>query len=132
MPSELDRELIFKRLPVGVQATTHEFQIIKFHGDFDDDESIVLTESSYFDRLSLDSPLDIKLRADALGRTILFVGYSLSDINMRLLFYKLHLLWKSSPHAAARPKSYIFLTRPNPVQETILRNRGIEPIVIPI
>src|SRR5262249_41000220 len=38
-------------------------QIVKFHGDFDDDESLVLTESSYFERLDLSSPLDIKLRA---------------------------------------------------------------------
>lgn len=106
-----------------------QLQIVKFHGDFDDDTSIVLTESSYFDRLSFESPLDIKLRADVLGKTILFVGYSLSDINMRLLFYKLHRLWQESPYASARPNSYIFLTRPNPVQEAILRDRGIEPII---
>lgn len=31
-------------------AKEGQTQIIKFHGDFEDDESIVLTESSYFER----------------------------------------------------------------------------------
>jgi hypothetical protein len=104
-------------------------QIVKFHGDLDDDDSLVLTETSYFDRLAFESPLDIKLRSDSIGKTILFVGYSLSDINIRYLLYKLHWLWAESAFAAARPKSFVFLTRPNPVQEAILTQRGILPIV---
>ncbi|SMP52291.1 SIR2 family protein [Noviherbaspirillum suwonense] len=104
-------------------------QIIKFHGDFDDDDSIVLTESSYFDRMSFESPLDIKLRGDVLGKSVLFLGYSLSDINMRYLLYRLHKQWELEGFQKARPKSYIFLTRPNIVQEGILRSRGIVPIV---
>jgi hypothetical protein len=104
-------------------------QIVKLHGDFDDDTSLVLTETSYFERLSFESPLDIKLRSDSIGRTILFVGYSLSDINVRYLLYKLYCLWAQSPYAAARPNSYMFLPRPNPVQQAILKQRGITPIV---
>jgi hypothetical protein len=56
-------------------------QIIKFHGDFDDDSSLVLTETDYFNRLAFDSPLDVKLTADALGKTVLFVGYSMTHMN---------------------------------------------------
>ena len=59
-------------------------QIVKLHGDLDDDTSLVLTESSYFDRLAFESPLDIKLRSDSLGKSILFVGYSLTDVNIPL------------------------------------------------
>jgi hypothetical protein len=106
-------------------------QIIKFHGDFTEDASIVLTESSYFERLSFESPLDLKLRADALGRSILFLGYSLRDINMRLLMFKLNKLWEAPSVRAARPQSYMVLSRANPVQEAVLRRRGIEPIVTP-
>jgi SIR2-like domain len=113
-----------KGLPPG---TT---QIVKFHGDFDDDDSLVLTESSYFDRLDFESPLDIKLRADALGRTILFVGYSLADINIRLLLYRLSKLWSASDYPAARPRSFILTHRPNPVQEAIMRERGVAPISV--
>lgn len=104
-------------------------QIVKFHGDFTNDQSIVLTERSYFDRLDFESPLDIKFRADILGRSILFIGYSLSDINIRLLIYKLDQLWKKSNNGIKRPNSYIFLPTPNPIQELILESRGIQPII---
>lgn len=103
-------------------------QIVKFHGDTISDSSIVLTESSYFERLAFDSPLDIKLRADMLGKSILFIGYSLSDINIRLLIYKLDQLWQNSNNSSKRPKSYVFLPTPNPIQETILNKRGIQTI----
>lgn len=103
-------------------------QIIKFHGDFDEDDSIVLDETSYFQRLNFDTPLDIKLRNDVLGSSVLFIGYSLNDLNIRLLFYKLTEMWSRSTLASARPKSYIFANRPNPVAEEVLRHWGIEMI----
>ena len=104
-------------------------QIIKFHGDLDDVSPLVLTETDYFDRLVFESPLDIKLRSDSIGKTILFIGYGMSDINLRYLLYKLERMWTLSRFADERPRSFIFLTRPNSVQETILQQRGIQPIV---
>lgn len=103
-------------------------QVIKFHGDFDDDSSIVLGETSYFERLEFETPLDIKLRADVLGKSVLFIGYSLDDINLRFLFYKLAKLWKNNSIGNSQPKSYIFSPKPNPIQETILEQWGIEVI----
>lgn len=103
---------------------TNVTQIIKFHGDFDDDNSIVLDETSFFDRLDFETPLDIKLRADILGKTVLFIGYSLSDINIRLLFYKLSKIWRYHG-VGAQPCSYIFSSKPNPIQEEVLKSRGI-------
>ena len=87
-------------------------QIVKFHGDFDDDSSLVLTESSYFDRLEFQSALDLKLRADVLGRSVLFVGYSFSDLNIRYLFYKLAKLWERVGHDGTRPVPICFRLRP--------------------
>jgi SIR2-like domain len=104
-------------------------QIIKFHGDFDDDASIVLDETSYFERLSFDSPLDIKLSNDVLGNSVLFIGYSISDLNIRLLFYRLTKMWNRHVLASARPKSYLFANRPNPVAEEVLGHWGIEMVV---
>jgi hypothetical protein len=104
-------------------------QIIKFHGDFDSDASIVLDETSYFQRLDFDTPLDIKLRNDVLGSSVLFIGYSLSDVNIRLLFYRLTEMWGRSTLASARPKSYVFTNRPNPVAQEVLSHWGIEMIV---
>lgn len=110
-------------------AKEGQTQIIKFHGDFDDDESIVLTQSSYFERMNFESPLDIKLRSDVLGKTVLFLGYSLSDINIRYLLFRLQKQWEKEGSDETRPKSYIFLARPNVVQEQILHARGVVPIV---
>lgn len=103
-------------------------QIVKFHGDFDDDASIVLDETSYFERLEFESPLDIKLRSDVLGRSVLFIGYSLSDINIRYLFYRLANQWKRSSSGIPQPMSYIFSPRPNPIQEAALAQWKIKMI----
>lgn len=100
-------------------------QIVKFHGDFDDDKSIVFDETSYFERLEFETPLDIKLRSDVLGKSVLFIGYGLADVNLRFLFYKLSKLWKLNNNGEAQPRSYIFSPRPNPVQEAILDQWGI-------
>jgi hypothetical protein len=106
-------------------ATDGVTQIIKYHGDFDDDSSLVLTETDFFDRLSFDSPLDIKFRADALGRTILFIGYSMSDPNIRLLLHSIWQTWERSGHAEHRPRSFVFMPSSNPVQEAMLARWGI-------
>lgn len=111
------------------KVTTGVTQLIKFHGDFDDDDTIVLSESSYFERLSLDSPLDMKLRSDTMGKTILFIGYSLSDINIRYMFYKLNKYWATSGYHGVKPKSYIFMVEDNPVKRLLLNEKGIETIV---
>ncbi|MVB33562.1 Sir2 family NAD-dependent protein deacetylase, partial [Vibrio cholerae] len=79
-------------------------------------------------RLEFESPLDIKLRADVLGKSVLFIGYSLADVNLRFLFYKLAKLWKSNKCGGTQPKSYVFTHRPNPVQEAILEQWGIKMI----
>lgn len=111
-----------------MSVATEKTQIVKFHGDFDDDTSIVLDETSYFERLEFESPLDIKLRSDVLGRSVLFIGYSLTDINIRYLFFRLANLWKKSSRGAPQPKSFIFSSRPNPVQEAALAQWNIKMI----
>lgn len=112
-------------------STQPEAQIVKFHGDFDTDDSLVFTEESYFRRLALDSPMDSKLKVDALGHSILFVGYSLADINLRYLFFKVWQLWTESQYEQFRPQSFLFLTQPNPIQERVLKARGIRTIESP-
>jgi hypothetical protein len=112
-----------------VNANDNERQIVKLHGDFDDDKSIVLDETSYFERLDFETPLDIKLRAEVLGKSVLFIGYSVSDINIRLMFYKLTKMWSNHALASARPKSYMFSHRPNPVAEEVLSQWGINMVI---
>lgn len=122
-----------KRIPIItlsnlLDISDDSIQIIKFHGDIDKISSIVLTESSYFDRLNFESALDIKFRSDCLGRSLLFIGYSFNDINLRYLIYKLNSLWNMSPDIQNRPKSYIFMGKPNPIQQKIFEKRNITPI----
>lgn len=107
-------------------------QIVKFHGDFDDDASIVLTESDYFRRLSFEDALDIKLRSDVISKGILFIGYGLRDINIRYLLFKLQTIWDAYKGDNPRRQSYIFLRQPNRIQERVLEKRGVKPIISPV
>ena len=103
--------------------------IVKFHGDLDDPRSLVIGESDYFRRLALVEPLDVKLLADALGRPILFIGYSFSDVNLRLLLYRLRSTWRETGDATLQPRSYIFMSRPNAAEERVLESWGITAFV---
>jgi hypothetical protein len=105
-------------------------QIVKYHGDFDDDQSIVIAETDYLDRLSFESPLDIKFRSDSLGKTILFVGYSLSDLNIRFLLHRLWKTWLASGFERDRPQSYVFMMRRNPIEEAVLEQWGLRVITV--
>jgi hypothetical protein len=111
------------------QPLDDRIEIIKFHGDFEDDASLVLTESSYFKRMGFETPLDIRLRADSLARPLLFIGYSLNDINTRYLLFRLQELWQNSDCASRRPLSYVLMSHSQPAQESVLRSRGVEPLV---
>ncbi|MGZ3458889.1 MAG: SIR2 family protein [Archangium sp.] len=101
--------------PVSVLASFADFQaphepeaceVIKFHGTLAQPDTIVLTESSYFQRMALEAPPDQRLRADLLGNSFLFIGYSFSDINIRYVWYRMNQLRvQSQPrgrHAHAR------------------------------
>lgn len=103
-------------------------QIVKYHGDFDDPATLIISETSVFERLQFESPLDIKLRSDSLARSVLFIGYSLSDINLRLLFYRLSCIWGRFETQERRPHSYLFTPCRNPVQEAVLSEWGIRII----
>ena len=106
----------------------NEVEIIKLHGDLNESGSIVIAESDYYDRMLNDSPLDIRLRNDMLDKSFLFLGYSMKDVNVKMLFYKLERLW-SNTECSTHPDSYIFLTTPNPVQIRILEELGIRTII---
>ena len=103
--------------------------IVKFHGDLSDPGSMVLAETDYMRRLSFEHPLDMKLAADAFGSAVLFIGYSVSDINLRVLLYRLRGIWRASGCEDARPRSYVLMTTANQVQERILDSWGVAPLI---
>jgi hypothetical protein len=104
-------------------------RIVKFHGTFSDDASLVLTESSYFDRLEFESAIDIQLRADTLGRSLLFIGYSLSDVNIRYMLHKLHKLRQSIKRTEARmPSAFLTTFGAGDIQRTLLARWDVSTI----
>jgi hypothetical protein len=103
--------------------------IVKFHGDLDEPDSLVLAETDYFRRLLFEGPLDIRLTADAFERAVLFIGYSLSDVNLRFMLYRLRAIWLRSGYERSQPRSYVFMPKRNVVQERILDSWGITAIV---
>src|SRR5690606_23066738 len=107
-----------------VRANPQKPSIIKFHGDFtSNDDSLIFTESSYFQRLDFESPLDIKLRADMLGNTLLFLVYSLSDVNLRFMWFKLQKLVSQQRSTKRRDHfAYIVMAERNHVFEDICRH----------
>ncbi len=104
-------------------------QVVKYHADLRYEATLVLTESSYYARLDFESPMDLKFRSDLLGRSVLFMGYSFGDINIRIIWFKLMRLMKDIP-PADRPSSYIVRFEPNPVLELLYEDVGIKTIVL--
>lgn len=110
-------------------ADTKRTQIVKYHGDLRHESTLVLTESSYYKRLDFESPMDLKFRSDLLGRSVLFMGYSFRDINIRIIWFKLMEMMRDIPEADRRP-SYIIRTEANPVLEDLYRAVGLRTIVL--
>lgn len=100
-------------------------RIMKFHGDVGDEESIVLAESKYFKRMDFDSFMDIQFQADILQYHVLFLGYSMSDINIKLLLYLAKKRWTDKGEAL---KAYIYTATPNEIQKQVFESNNIYTI----
>jgi SIR2-like domain len=98
-------------------ATAPSPVIYKLHGDIAHRESLVVTDEDYIQfamRMSDKDPYDpipLSLKFYLTGSTTLFVGYSLLDYNLRLLFKALR--WKIE--AANVPDMYSVDFRPDPL-----------------
>jgi hypothetical protein len=99
--------------------------IFKIHGDIDEPETVVVTDEDYIQfvlRMSSKEPYDpvpLKLKADLTEWTTLFVGYSLLDYNLRLLFKALR--WGIDP--SSMPDMYSVDFRPDPLILDVWHNR---------
>ncbi|MGS1097575.1 SIR2 family protein [Aquamicrobium terrae] len=103
-------------------------EVVKFHGDFDNPEAMVVSEGHYYKRLRLDGPLDLKLRSDLLNRVALFVGYSFNDLNIRFLFDVLNEMVRSLPGSDIGKRAYIVVNNPSDFEYTLFRKRNMEII----
>lgn len=101
-------------------ADCSKTRLMKYHGTIKNDKSIVLSESQYFERMDFSSFLDKQLQKDWKDYSILYLGYSMSDINIKLLLYRLN---KES--GGKDIQSYIFTTKPNDIQDRVFENNNI-------
>jgi len=56
---------------------------------------------------------------------VLFIGYSLTDMNIRLLLHRLWQTWRRSGYEADRPPSFVFMPHRDEVEEAVLARWGI-------
>jgi hypothetical protein len=112
---------------MGIERTC---EIVKFHGDLDHPSQIVLTESDYEKRLALSTPMDHRLRADLLGRVVLFIGYSFRDPNVSYLFRLFTDQHWEQPNSLGGDRAYIAVSDPSDFEYELFEARRIR--VIPI
>jgi SIR2-like domain len=105
-------------------------EVVKFHGDFNSPDQMVLSESHYMERMRLESPMDFKLRADILGRAVIFIGYSFRDPNVNYIFHVVNRLFSNLPDSYSGRRAYIILPEPSEFERRLFHIRNID--VIPI
>jgi hypothetical protein len=104
--------------------------VIKFHGDLKNPDLMVLSESDYERRLTLDTFIDYKFRADLLGRAVLFLGYSFRDWNVSYLFRLINDKFKGLPQTASGRRAFITVADPSDFEIRLFQARNME--VIPV
>ena len=103
-------------------------QIVKFHGDFNNPDAMVMSEGHYYSRMRLDGPMDLKLRSDLFGRAVLFVGYSFRDINIAYLFRTVNEMFRKLPNSFSGRRAYIIVRNPSDFEIRLFHERNIEVI----
>lgn len=116
---------VIKTIDDMSQAPSGVTRIMKFHGDLETEKEIVLAESQYFKRMDFQHFMDIQLQADMLRYKVLFLGYSLSDINIKLLLYLARKRNSTMQKGMNECNSYVFTATPNQVQKEVFEKNGI-------
>ncbi len=104
-------------------------EIVKFHGCVVYPDTMVITESQYFDRMRLEHPVDQRLRSDVLSNSFLFLGYSFSDPNIRYIWYKINHLLDSNIEGSLGP-SYVIAFEYDDIQAELLKSWNIEVVYL--
>lgn len=101
--------------PLNVVATLEDFgrqeplatTLYKYHGHLDHPDTVVFTQEDYDRRMAVrEHPLDIRLRSDCLSKSMLFLGFSFNDPNIRDFFGHLRAVF-----GGALPPSYLVAFR---------------------
>jgi hypothetical protein len=105
-------------------------EVVKFHGDWNHPDRMVLTESDYERRMEFKSMMDRRLWSDLLNRSLLFIGYSFRDPNVAYLFRQVKEQFAELPNSSSGRRAYIIVQDPSLFERRLFQERNIE--VIPI
>lgn len=111
------------RLPINIQEKT---KVIKMHGDFNHPEHMVITEDDYDCFLDKNKILATYISNMFITKTLLLVGYSLDD-------YDIRSLWKmiGSRLGKLHSPAYVVLVGANPLEVSKFERRNIKVINLP-
>lgn len=100
--------------------------IIKMHGDIDDLDNIVLKEDDYLTYSLNHELLEIYIKSILIDKTILFVGYSLGDNNLKLIMS--YINYFANTLKIERPPHYLAVNKiDHEARETqYWFNKGVE------
>ena len=105
-------------------------EIVKFHGDLNNPNEMVLSERDYERRLRLVTAMDNRLKSDVLGRAILFIGYSFRDWNVSYLFRLVNDEFHELPGSSSGRRAYIAVADPSDFEYSLFWARNMQ--VIPL
>ena len=105
-------------------------EVVKFHGDWNHPDRMVLTESDYEKRMEFKTPMDLRLWSDLLNRSILFLGYSFRDPNIAYLFRQVRERFAQLPNSTYGYRAHIVVPEPSHFEKRLFQERNIEVITI--
>lgn len=106
-------------------ADTSTLSIIKLHGDLNHETSLVIGSSDFYSYFTKNPSVADLLKVELQTHTILFLGYSFSDVNLNMI------LGKVADHSGSvRPLLYAMQLQPRPLATLALDRRGVKVIDI--
>ena len=105
-------------------------EVVKFHGDWNHPDRMVLTESDYEERMEFKTAMDLRLWSDLLNRTILFIGYSFRDPNVAYLFRQVKERFAGLPNSTDGYRAHIVVQEPSQFERQLFQARNIQVIAI--
>lgn len=108
----------------AVRLTPDQLNVIKVHGDVHDDESYVITSRDYENYATKYRQVVQLMSFELQQQTILFVGYSFSDIDLRMIL--------SEARAGVNAPAQHYILQPNPSKavKKDLDGRGLRVVEI--
>jgi hypothetical protein len=113
-----------------MRSDPNSTEVIKFHGDWDHPDRMVLTESDYERRMEFKAAMDLRLWSDLLNRSVLFLGYSFRDPNVAYLFRQVKERFEGLPNTATGRRAYIIIQDPSRFERRLFQERNIEVVAI--